>query len=696
MSGACRPRPPLWRRSPRRAAWPALALGLLLPSLLAAQGATPLPLVNSSHSGRINRIVYNEAQHLLFTAGEDGTVRIWEPEEGRLQRLLRLSRLPLRLMAVRPDSEQVAAVESDSLQAFRLDVWDTRREARVFETDLRDPPLFLGFSPLGRWLVYGRPEYDSLVFLDTRTWTRAPVLTQGFGIVSFALVSRNERNVMAYQSSGWITYLEIGTGRTLRRLKAPVELAAISVSPDNLHLAAAQGDNLVVVDLLSGELVAQVSLPGIQAIDFAPQGGEIACLAEGRLSLWSFARRALTPRAPVESPLFRGLTALTFAGTRLYAGDDGGGIPYLYPGGRDGLLAADRLLPISDIGLAEGVLAALGPGEVVGLFSDLLAAAGAAGAAPPGSPGQLVLKSWPNPYPAGGRLEVAGDGSLFLWTNGDQPGAFTQLDLGNGQPLRVFADFGSPLMQLEVSPEGIIAIEKSGLCRILDRSSLETVFQYWAPGMNRLVAAGGELLIGGRSALSGNGSPLLRINRWTGETVSIPDSASIVYDLLFDPREGWLFSLGVERGAQRPQTVLKMHYGLGYGQERVIFRFEGEDLNGSMAAQQGGGMNLYFSVGDGSVTAWNGYRLDPLQASGSAPRRLYLSGDLLVALNRDSSLTAWDTRSRKRLLDFYLFRDLEWTALFADGAVAVSPGGERYLVRRRASPPPAPPYSPGW
>ena len=564
-------------------------------------------------------------------------------------------------------------------------MWETRREARVFELDLPDPPLFLGFSPLGRWLVYGRPEYDSLVFLDTRSWTRAPVMNQGFGIVSFAVVSRNERNVMAYQPSGWITYLEIETGRTLRRLRAPAELTALSVSPDNLHLAAARGGNLVIVDLLSGETVAQAPLPGIQAIEFSPHGGEITCLAEGRLSRWTFSRRLLVPQSPLESPLFQGLTALTYAGTRLYAGDASGAIPYLYPGGRDGLLAADRLLPISDIGLGEGVLAVLGRAEVVALFTEFLSTASAADPHAPAGPVQL--RSWPSPYPQGARLKVAPDGGLIVWSNGDQPGAFTQLDLASGLPLRVFSDFASSLVQLELGREGIITIEKSGLCRILDPSSLETVFQYWAPGMNRLIATGGELLIGGRSALIEYGSPLLRINRWTGETVPIPDSASIIYDLLFDAQAGWLFSLGVERGAGSPQTALKMHYGLGFGQERVIYRYEGEDLNGSMAAEAGNGTNLYFSLGDGTVTAWNGYRLDPLQPSVSVPRRLYLQGNLLVALNRDSSITAWDTRTRRRLLDFYLFRDLEWAALFADGRTAVSPGGERWLVRRLAPPP---------
>lgn len=692
-------------RRPRLALGRALALGLLLGAVgLLPAGAQPaeagpdagggpvarFPLIDSSHDGRINRLVYNEAQNLLFSIGEDGTVRVWDPQEGRIQRLLRVSRLPLKMLAVRPDHGQFAVAESDSLKSFRLSVWDTRRETKVFDLDLRDPPLFLAWSPLGRYLVYGRPEYDSLVILDTRTWSRLPLLEQGFGIVSFAQVSRNERNIMTYQPSGWITYLEIETGRTLRRVKCPPELSAIALSPDNLFLAGAQGDDLVIVDLLSGQLVTRARLPAIQSIAFSPQGNEITCLTADRPSRWYFNRKELlelflpeldlTAQPPAMQASSAGagrrLSALTYAGNRIYLGDEAGAILYLLPGMRTGVMARNQLLEISDLDLAAGVLAAVGPRQVVCLFSDYLSPQ----AAEPR--GEVRLKTWPNPFPGGSRLKFAEDGSLFVWSRGDQPGAFAVLDPQTGALRRTYSDFASPLVQLDVGPQGIITIEKSGQCRILDRATFNTVFQYWAPGMNRLAAAGRDLLIGGKSAISEFGSALLRINRWTGETVSIPDPSSIIYDLLYDTGQGWLFSLGVERSGQEVQTVLKMHYGLGYTQDREIYRYEGEDLNASMAVEQDAWTTLYFSVGDGVVTSWNGYRFNPLESSTQAPRRLYVLGRMLFALNRDSSITVWDTRSRRLLLQFYLFKDLEWAALFADGTQAVSPGGGRYLVQR--------------
>jgi WD40 repeat protein len=695
-----------------RAAAPRLALGrlaagllavglpllaLLCPPPAAAEPDYPRSLVNNSHPGRIDRIAYNEARQLLFTIGEDGTTRVWSPE-GRIQKLMRVSRLPLKMLAVHPDCSQFAVVESDLSKTFRLSVWDTRMEMKLFDLDLDDLPLFLYYSSTGKYLVYGRSEWDGLVFLDTRTWRKLPLLQEGVGVVSFAVVSRNERNIMIYQPSGWITYLEIETGRVLKQARSLPELSAVNVSPDNVYMAAAQADDLVVVDLLSGELVARSRLPGVQAIAFSPGGDEITCITRGRISRWYFDRNRLYELYLPDTGLFDGLTALAYAGSRIYLTDQRGSILYLYPGFQYGILTQNHILELSDLALAEGVLAAAGPRQVICIFSDFLSTPEAG--VPSTAAGGVRLQAWANPFPSAGspdlgvgddlpqlrpdlstKAEFSDDRKLFLWKKDDQPGAFTVLDLASGQ-FRPISGFSSPLAQFDVCPEGIVTIEKSGLCQILDRATFETVFQYWAPGMNRLIFAGSELLIGGKSAFAEYGSPLLRINRWTGETVSIPDSSAIVYDLLFDSREGWLFSLGVDRSSDRTLTLLKMHYGVNYTQDREIFRYEGEDLNAALTAENDLWTTLYFTIGGDSINAWNGYRFVQLEPSPHVPYRLYSLDKMLFALNQDSTITVWDTRSRRILLHFYIFKDMEWAALLANGLEYTSPGGGKYLVPR--------------
>jgi len=94
-------------------------------------------------------------------------------------------------------------------------------------------------------------------------------------------------------------------------------------------------------------------------------------------------------------------------------------------------------------------------------------------------------------------------------------------------------EFGSPIRQVAVSEGGIVVVEQSGRCWILDSDTFAPTFQYNAPGMNKLILAFGDNLIGAKTDLSAFSGPLLQINRRTGETVPIKDPSLFVYDLFY-------------------------------------------------------------------------------------------------------------------------------------------------------------------
>ena len=62
------------------------------------------------HFGRINDLVYDAQRGLLFSAGDDGTVRIWNPEQRRLLGVVRVSHKPVRQIAVHPTEPHVAVL----------------------------------------------------------------------------------------------------------------------------------------------------------------------------------------------------------------------------------------------------------------------------------------------------------------------------------------------------------------------------------------------------------------------------------------------------------------------------------------------------------------------------------------------------------------------------------------------------------
>ena len=67
------------------------------------------------------------------------------------------------------------------------------------------------------------------------------------------------------------------------------------------------------------------------------------------------------------------------------------------------------------------------------------------------------------------------------------------------------------------------------------------------------------------------------------------------------------------------------------------------------------------------------------------PRKLLIHNELLFSLNNDSSITIWNKKNGDKILDFYIFSDLNWLVFFksdqfygsnhADGYVSVFKDG---------------------
>jgi len=88
-------------------------------------------VVTTGHVGAVLDLQYDEKRNLLFSAGDDGTVRIWEAADGALYRSLRVTRLSAQMMAVDPVKPRVAVVVSDGLRSFSLVVWDWEQDRQI-------------------------------------------------------------------------------------------------------------------------------------------------------------------------------------------------------------------------------------------------------------------------------------------------------------------------------------------------------------------------------------------------------------------------------------------------------------------------------------------------------------------------------------------------------------------------------------
>jgi WD40 repeat protein len=660
-----------------------LAGSLFLPALV--RGA-PVPLVNTSHAGRITAMVVDERRGLLFSGGEDGTVRIWDLAARQLSYLLRVSYLPIRTIAVHPSEPLVSVLVGEELQTDTLVCWDWERNRRLFTIESDAQLLCLDYSPLGSYLVYSREDYNSLVTVDPHTGRVLPYLQRGFGIVSYFTIARNEGNIMTYQPSGVISYWEIATGRLLKQLRAATDLAQIHISPNNRFIAAvggeaSRGEQLVVVDVLTGENLDQEPVSGVWDLAFSPAGNEISAVAELEgavvLKRWYFGGRFLLSLSDRSFAADRvvGPACLVQTGEGSILGDGVGTIRALSSAGDPTVFASDTLLRISDLAFAGATMAVASPESLLVVSSRFFAEPYDGEAVPPEA---VKLSAHPNPLRASTGLAFADSRRLLLWRSDETEGLLSVLDTWTGYAFTPDVSFSSPIRSLTVAPVGLIVVEKRGFCRVLDPTTFQATFRYNSPGMNKLIHTFGDMLVGGKTSIVEFQSPLLQINQKTGETVPVPDSSLFIYDLLYSDTDSALFTLAVQRRGERLSTLLKMNTGYNFERSQVLLETKGEDLGASVVADDRG--TVYTSLGYEGVVSWQNGRMVPLASSGGVPRRLYWQAGKLFSLNRDGTISVWDTETRELLADIYIFKDGSWAALTPQGGVLHAAEAGRRLI----------------
>ena len=700
-------RPGAWR--PGGAVLPACAALAFALSLVAgaayaqATGASPSDgptentlgpdvhsVVSTGHVGPVLDLQYDEKRDLLFSAGEDGTVRIWDAGDGALYRCLKVTRLAAQMMAIDPVNPRVAVVVSDGLRSFSLTVWDWEQERQVLRLPLTDVPLFLRFSGQGSFLLYGLSTWRSLAILDARTGATVPFHPDRLGMISFAEVSRSEKTIMTYQVSGGISYWDMATGGLALEVPTVAYLSHVRISRDRRYLVGSTGREVLLVDALSGAVRGRAPLNGDASVDISPQGDQVAAtpVAGGSLTEWSVGPDALVAEAGAPHPVSdRGqlFQVLCYGSDGLYLAGPGGMISHLSASGELSVFSRNILADVTGMDARPGLLAVGSPDWVRVFKSDFLDGAQ--------SPGYVHSVLVDNPWKSPVGLSFISPTSLIAWSRDDAAPRFAVLDLPEGafargsssarEPLRfrmLPSGFKAPLSRLLATGSSLLGIESGGTIRLVDTASGAERFAARVSALTCVVATSPGELIGGKNTALAAGGSLVRINTRTGETVAIRGRNVFTWDLVFDadPPRGagpTLYSLGVDAAGA---TNLLRHDGAGFERETVIASDPEEDLDASLALDPTTHV-VYAALGKARIVCWDGEKASDIPAEYGTLRRLTSVSGIILSLDRDSLLGMTEETNGSHLADVSFFADGEWAATVRGGGYLASPGGDSHV-----------------
>jgi len=649
-----------------------LWLGLLPAGWAAAAGiadhGSARALVISGHRGPVLSMDRDEARNLLFTAGADGTVRIWDPDTRSLVRSITVTSLRASMLAVSPTETRFAVLSTDTFHTFVIEEWDWQKAQRLFKIPLPDQPLFLRYSASGRYLLCGLPRWESLRIMNASDGSPVPFHPEGFGIVGFATLSRSEKILMTYRLTGEISYWDLASGKSLENLPSVPLLSHLRLTPDLGSIVGSTDNDLCVIDVASGTVQASAGLPGIASLDISPSGDQIACVSQGgALSRWSFAGGSLTRLPDPPSTSLRP-SLVRFTSQSLAVGYSSGDLASLSGDASALSFPGDARAEVTGMAV-RGDAVALATASWIKVFT-----AGLPGALRGGMNDTEAVQSLQldNPFQAPVGLTFVDDTSLLVWQNAQGPGACSILDIRSRSFRSLEQPLPGPVIEAAADGNQCLLLASDGTLRIMDLPAGTTRVEVRRPGaMWATFAPENTVVVGGEAGDEQPGS-LVKINIATGETDPIRTRNRYTYEVRYDPVTNALYSLGV---AADGTTNLVTHSGRDFQDDSVVDSTPGEHLSASLSLDSATGA-LYTSLGRERISQWKHGSLAKLPVSALGTVGLSFGSGLLYSLNADSSVTIIDPEHSQRPAELSVFTDGEWALVLPDGKFAASAGAE--------------------
>jgi len=626
--------------------------------------------MDGGHIGAVSAVAVRGGA--VVSAGEDGFLEVRRAggPGGESVERFQVTERRIVAMAARPGRSEVSLVETDGRGAYRVSAWDYGERRNIFQVDLRSPVSHVSYSTGGSFVIAGAA---GLALLDADSGAALPSPAALGGAVALAVTGRAERNMMAYLSTGWIVYRDLGSGAETARFSAPANLSSPAVFGHSRFIAGLSPRGLVVVDALSGRVVA--------TDETAPAGALLSATDDALYVLASGAAGAELRRKTINQAghfvtiarsalpaLGEGerFTSIGAGGGRVALGTSRGGLFLAGPDGQAHSLAAGGRARIIDAAASGGKIAFLAEGGTWGFIPldyAALADGQEIGARRGGGAYNRVTPFAPEGGPAGQFIfwqdrNAQTPPSIRAYGAGQGLGAPGMEGLSFQFPLRSVASFAGRAMFMDSA--GNISV-----VRPFDAGA--GAFSFSSAGLVDAAFLDGDRLILGRSALSG-GTPFLSVNVATGETVPLPYPAQAGIALQRGA-SGDVFAAAVSR--QRGETstsILRIDPANPAGSERLA-SFEGERARLSLV-EAGGGIAAA-AAGEGVALRLGGSAGSnkSLERTPGFPIRLIDgSGGRIVSLDADGNL-AWHDAQSGGLLALFRLGPSGW-ALQTRGGVS--------------------------
>lgn len=319
-----------------------------------------VPLLN--HSGNINALAFDDEARLLYSAGEDGFLKIWDTKALDIKGSFSVSDVPLTDLLMSRRSKRMVLVERRGPARFGLLLRNVDTGESLGRVFIESKIHRLAFSPSGKMIIAAQDKKDSLLFFDADTLNRIVLPFQVTEPVLDFYINEQETAFLALTKSGTIFYYNLQDNKVIKTLKGPLNPQAPRILPGGNYLLMRSGSKLNLVSLASGKIINTTELPDENAKLVAPQSiGTVSCYTQTDRELilytWNYRKTGelFIPTHIIRNP--EAVTALIHSDDTFFLGYQIGSVSFLSSDSRNIPISSVFIPePVSDIAVAGKTL----------------------------------------------------------------------------------------------------------------------------------------------------------------------------------------------------------------------------------------------------------------------------------------------------------------------------------------------------
>ena len=604
-----------------------------------------------AHASDVTQLSY--ADDSVFSSGNDGFLIKWTSDD--MGEHFQVSDLAIKMMARSPNGTDVAVYETDGGAINRISVWNWKTHAKKYTVKMPATVTSLSYSARGNFIFCGTASSMGALVLNASSGSvMNGKLKESTGIVNFITTSDTENTAVMYSPNGTLSYYNLKSGARKAKFGTEENLSGVTMFNKSIFLAGKKDGRIFIIQGTSGKNIATFNASNAMLIDSMSKDDLYYIVSgNGQFSLFKVSSEgSKSVSAPLLVRTCSGLkpnekiTSASFEKDFIYAGTSAGNIYKFEFVAQE---RVDSIIPITEK-MYERIFDVASAGDGFYFLT-----------------GSSVFKSSyeSETIEEKGRNDSYTDivpykNGAVLWSRGTRKSPVL-CDFSSGTQKILFNPNGI-VQKLRVSGDLLVEVESNSSVISYDLVSGKREVLYGGTSIQDAVLLGENDLYVAKTKSTPPASALVYVNRRTKETVPLSIAHEIVYSLAVDDKNpSKIFGIALGSDTKGKLSTSIFEYDVRSKSTRSMMPIPEEDgdafiyLNSSV---------LYTNLGKALLRSYNlsSSRDFMYKRSASLPLKVARNGGRIVVLNRDGSVSWYNSEIANVLSDWYLTTDGSWMA----------------------------------